>query len=59
MGSNAMKLNGWDTMMMAAAFAEAGEYETARSIMDPSSALYKRPEKRAEKRNERRPRIRV
>jgi hypothetical protein len=51
------RLNRWDRIMMAITFAEAGEAETAREILD--NTKQKRPGSRIEKQNDNRPELRV
>ncbi|MBU0664817.1 MAG: hypothetical protein KJ990_09780 [Proteobacteria bacterium] len=48
-------LNKWDKWMMAVTFAEAGEAETARDILEQSN----KKEKRSEKQERTRPDLRV
>lgn len=51
------RLNWWDKTMMAVTFAEAGEVETARDILERPKQ--KQPEGRIEKRSDNRPELRV
>lgn len=45
-------LNKWDKLMMAITFAEGGEPETAREILDQANKKQKRPENQEVKRPE-------
>ncbi|MBU0672862.1 MAG: hypothetical protein KJ732_07545, partial [Candidatus Margulisbacteria bacterium] len=51
-------LNKWDRIMMAITFAEAGEAETAKDLMNRKTTNH-RPESRIEKKTGRRPELRV
>lgn len=51
------KLTFWDRIMMAITFAEAGEAETARKMLEKPQQ--KRPENRIDQQHERRPELRV
>jgi len=51
------RLNRWDRIMMAITFAEAGEFETAREIMDQRAR--KQQEAQLRKESERRPEVRL
>lgn len=51
-------INKWDRIMMAITFAEAGEVETARVLMNQETNKH-RPESRTAKRTERRPDLRM
>ncbi|MBU0672863.1 MAG: hypothetical protein KJ732_07550 [Candidatus Margulisbacteria bacterium] len=51
-------LNKWDRIMMAITFAEVGEADTARDLMNQETNK-QRPESRIEKRMERRPDLRL
>lgn len=59
MAGEERKLSGWDKLMMAITFAEVGEHDTARSILDPTTEIEQRQEKRTRKRSEQRPQMRV
>lgn len=59
MANEQKRLNTWDKFMMAITFAEAGEHETAKHIIDTSAEQGKRPEKRREDRSTNRPELRV
>mgnify|MGYP001231015618 CR=1 FL=1 len=48
MAKEEKRLNAWDKLMMAITFAEAGEHETAKNIIDPVVEKGKRPEKRSD-----------
>lgn len=47
----------WDRIMMAITFAEVGEADTARELLDKRAE--KRPESRVRKESERRPELRL
>ncbi|OGR05242.1 MAG: hypothetical protein A2511_09650 [Deltaproteobacteria bacterium RIFOXYD12_FULL_50_9] len=49
----------WDRIMMAITFAEAGEAETARDILDKRSENQQRPETRVRKESEKRAELRM
>ena len=53
------KLNLWDRIMMAITFAEAGEDQTAREIMDKRTGREQRPESKVRKEAAKKPRLRV
>ena len=53
------KLNLWDRIMMAITFAEAGEDQTAREIMDKRTGREQRPESKVRKETGKRPQLRV
>ncbi len=53
MNTQTEKISAWDRIMMAITFAEAGEYETAREVME------QRPGSRARKESVRRPELRL
>jgi hypothetical protein len=53
------KLNLWDRIMMAITFAEAGEDETAREILDKRTGREKRSESRSRKESGNRPKLHV
>lgn len=59
MANEEKRLGAWDRMMMAITFAEAGEHETAKNILDPATEKDKRPEKRTDNRTTNRPELRV
>ncbi|MFZ5758145.1 MAG: hypothetical protein ACOY32_00760 [Thermodesulfobacteriota bacterium] len=59
MATEQKKLGAWDRIMMAITFAEAGEHDTAKSILDPTPEKGKRPEKRTDNRTSNRPELRV
>ena len=48
--SSSPKLTYFDKIMMAISFAEAGEQETAKNILNSTDRKQKRPEKIAERR---------
>ena len=50
MSKTTTRLNKWDTLMMAITFAEAGEYETAKDILEQTNQQRNRPETRVEQR---------
>lgn len=56
MNAKQKKLNWWDRITMAITFAEAGEHDTARDILN---APGKKPEQRTEEQKDRRPELRV
>lgn len=56
MDTKQKKLNWWDRIMMAVTFAEAGEPDTARDMLN---APGRRPERRIEELKDRRPELRL
>ncbi|MBI5557104.1 MAG: hypothetical protein HY885_05655 [Deltaproteobacteria bacterium] len=52
-------LNLWDRLMMAITFAESGEHETAKNILDPVKENRKGNEKRINDQNSNRPELRL
>lgn len=58
MTTRATKLSAWDRIMMAIAFAEENETETARELLSPEKAE-KRPEARTRKETGKRPELRA
>jgi hypothetical protein len=50
MSNEKTRLSKWDKLMMAITFAEAGEPETARDLLEKTSKKQKRPEKQGENR---------
>lgn len=59
MNTSTKQPNWWDRIMAAITFAEAGEPETARDILDKRTIKQQRPESRPGKRSEKRPQLRV
>lgn len=57
MNTNSNKINAWDRIMMAITFAEAGEAETAVSMLDQKS-VEKQKDSRLHK-SEQRPELRL
>lgn len=58
MNTSTKQPNWWDRIMAAITFAEAGEPETAREILDKRT-IKRRPESRPGKRSEKRPQLQV
>ena len=52
-------LNKWDKVMMAISFAEAGEVETAKDMLNQRTGKNMQPESRARKQSDKRPQLRV
>ena len=50
MSNEKTRLSKWDKLMMAITFAEAGEPETARDILEKTNKKQKRPENQGESR---------
>ena len=50
MSTEKRALSKWDKIMMAITFAEAGEHETAKDILEQTDKKQKRPETRVEQR---------
>jgi len=58
MKSKTDRLNAWDRIMMAITFAEAGEDQTAREILENRKTV-ERPESRTRKEADKRPELHV